>query len=144
MSAPSGGNPNAPAVLRRPGPSLLVRVVWFLVVGWWLGGVASAVAWALNATVVGLPVGLWIINRLPTLITLRPQQADLLVVDGALVPAVAQRPFIVRAVWFLLVGWWLSGLWMGAAYALVLSVVGMPLAFWMYGRIGAVTTLFRS
>ena len=33
---------------------------------------------------------------------------------------------------------------MAAAYALVLTVVGMPLAFWMYGRIGAVTTLFRS
>jgi hypothetical protein len=30
------------------------------------------------------------------------------------------------------------------AYALLLTFVGMPAAFWMYGRIGAVTTLYRT
>ena len=35
-----------------------------------------------------------------------------------------QAPFLIRALWFLLVGWWLSGIWAGIA---------LP----------AVTTLFR-
>jgi uncharacterized membrane protein YccF (DUF307 family) len=43
-------------------PNLVLRVIWFLVVGWWLTGVLSVVAWALNATIIGLPLGLWIIN----------------------------------------------------------------------------------
>lgn len=125
-------------------PNLLLRVSWFVLVGWWLGGILSGVAWFLNATVVGLPVGLWLINRLPTFVTLRPQERRWMVVDVRLSPATVQRPWLLRACWFLLVGWWLSGVWIAVAYVLLVSVVGMPVAFVMYGRIGAVTTLYRS
>lgn len=130
--------------IAEDGPNLLLRLVWFVLVGWWLGGILSGVAWFLNATVIGLPAGLWLINRLPTFITLRPQERRWIVVDGTLSPAVGQRPWPLRAVWFLVVGWWLSGVWMAVAYLMLVSIVGMPIAFWMYGRIGAVTTLFRS
>ncbi|MCD6028515.1 MAG: hypothetical protein K0S78_689, partial [Thermomicrobiales bacterium] len=41
-------------------PNLILRVIWFVLVGWWLTGILSAAAWALNATVIGLPLGLWI------------------------------------------------------------------------------------
>ena len=126
------------------GPHLLLRVLWFVLVGWWLGGILSAVAWFLNATIIGLPLGLWLINRLPTFITLRPQEQTWRIDGGFAVRATEQRPFLVRALYFLLIGWWLSGIWMAAAYLALLSIVGLPLAFWMYGRIGAVTTLYRS
>jgi uncharacterized membrane protein YccF (DUF307 family) len=139
VSAPAG-----PVVIDRPPPNLILRVVWFILIGWWLGGILSAVAWALNATIVLMPLGLWLINRLPTFITLRPQEQRFEVVGGDLVPATRQRPFLLRAVYFLLIGWWFSGLWMAVAYVLVLTVIGIPLAFWMYGRVGAVTTLYRS
>jgi uncharacterized membrane protein YccF (DUF307 family) len=139
VSAPAG-----PVVIDRPPPNLILRVVWFILIGWWLGGILSAVAWALNATIVLMPLGLWLINRLPTFITLRPQEQRFEVVGGDLVPATRQRPLLLRAVYFLLIGWWFSGLWMAVAYVLVLTVVGIPLAFWMYGRVGAVTTLYRS
>ena len=125
-------------------PNLLLRVAWFVLVGWWLGGILSGVAWFLNATVIGLPAGLWLINRLPTFITLRPQERRWVVDGGELSSAVVQRPWPLRAVWFLLVGWWLSGVWLAVAYVMLVSIVGLPLAFWMYGRIGAVTTLYRS
>ena len=136
--------PAANPFLAEGGPNLLLRLVWFVLVGWWLGGILTAVAWFLNATIVGLPLGLWLINRLPTFITLRPQERRWVVVEGALAPVVRQRPFLVRALWYLLVGWWLSGIWLAVAYVLLVSIVGLPVAFWMYGRIGAVTTLFRS
>ena len=125
-------------------PNLIPRVIWFLLVGWWLTGVLSVVAWALNATIIGLPLGLWVINRLPLAATLRPPSSRYIVDDGTLRPAVAQHPFLLRAIYFLLIGWWLSGLWMAVAYVLLLTIVGMPAAFWMYGRIGAVTTLYRT
>jgi uncharacterized membrane protein YccF (DUF307 family) len=125
-------------------PNLVLRVIWFLLVGWWLAGILSVVAWALNATIVGLPLGLWIINRLPLAATLRPASTRYRVDDGTLRSAVTQHPFLLRVIYFVLIGWWLSGMWMIVAYALLLTVVGMPAAFWMYGRIGAVTTLYRT
>ena len=125
-------------------PNLILRVIWFVLVGWWLAGILSAFAWALNATVIGLPIGLWIINRLPLAATLRPTDSLYWVDAGILRPGKAQHPLLLRAIYFLLIGWWLSGLWMVVAYALLLTIIGMPLAFWMYGRIGAVTTLYRT
>jgi uncharacterized membrane protein YccF (DUF307 family) len=127
----------------RP-PNLLLRIVWFILVGWWLTGILSAAAWALNATIIGLPLGLWIINRLPFVATLRPIESFYQIENGVVISGVEQRPFLIRAIYFLLVGWWLSGLWMAVAYVLLISVIGLPFAFWMYGRIGAVTTLFRT
>ena len=44
---------------------------------------------------------------------------------------------------FVLIGWWFSGVWMAVAYVLLLTIIGIPGAFWMYNRIGAVTTLHR-
>lgn len=135
-------HPSVPFAER--GPNLLLRVAWFILVGWWLGGILSVAAWFLNATIIGLPLGLWLINRLPTFITLRPQERRWIVDDGRLTAGVVQRPWPIRAVWFVLVGWWLSGIWLAVAYVMLVSIVGLPVAFWMYGRIGAVTTLFRS
>jgi len=125
-------------------PNLLLRVLWFIFAGWWLTGILSAAAWALNASILGLPLGLWVINRLPFVATLRPVETFYRIDDGHVVSGVEQQPLLIRAVYFLLVGWWLSGLWMALAYALLISIIGLPAAFWMYGRIGAVTTLFRT
>jgi uncharacterized membrane protein YccF (DUF307 family) len=127
----------------RP-PNLILRIIWFLLVGWWLAAILSVAAWTLNATVIGLPLGLWIINRLPLAATLRPSSSQFRLEDGILRSGVDQHPFVLRAIYFVLFGWWLSGLWMLVAYALLLTIVGMPAAFWMYGRIGAVTTLYRT
>ena len=125
-------------------PSLVLRVIWFIVVGWWLTGILSVVAWALNATLIGLPFGLWIINRLPLAATLRPASSHYRVDNGVLRSGTEQHAFVLRAIYFVLIGWWFSGLWMVVAYALLLTIIGMPAAFWMYGRIGAITTLYRT
>ena len=106
-------------------------------------------AWALNVTIIGLPLGLWILNRIPTVMTLRSMRRDLMVdrrADGREIVRVSDRPqasLLVRAIWFLLIGWWLSGLWAAAAYVAAVTIVGLPIAFWMYNRLPAVTTLFR-
>ncbi len=130
-------------------PSLVLRVLWFVFVGFWLGGIVTAAAWALNVTIIGLPLGLWVLNRIPTVMTLRPMRRTLTVDrggDGSEVVRVSDQPqasFLVRAVWFLLIGWWLSGLWAGAAYVAAVTIIGLPIAFWIFYRLPAVTTLFR-
>jgi len=141
---PPDFGPPEPVVVHSPTPNLLLRMIYFVLVGWWLGGLVSAFAWFLNVTIIGLPLGLWLINRLPTVITLRPQEQERRLEGDRLRLGKRQRPFLLRALYFLLIGWWFSGIWMGIAYALVISIIGIPLAFWMYGRVGAVTTLFRS
>jgi uncharacterized membrane protein YccF (DUF307 family) len=49
------GNAAQNRIVEVEPPNLILRVIWFLVVGWWLAGVLSVAAWALNATIIGLP-----------------------------------------------------------------------------------------
>lgn len=131
-------------VVQPGGPNMLVRLLYFFFVGWWLGLICSMLAWFLNITVIGLPLGLWIINRLPAIITLRAQKNQWRLEEGMLKKGKNQRSLVLRATYFILIGWWFSGLWMLASYGFILIIIGVPLAFWMLGRVGAVTTLYRS
>jgi len=118
--------------------SLAVRAVWFVFVGWWATPVVVNVAWLLNATIVGLPVGIALINLVPTVLSLaEPRSLD----DES--AGRGQRSWVVRGAYFLLVGWWLSFLWANVASVLAASVVGLPLAFWMFNRLPYVTSLYR-
>jgi uncharacterized membrane protein YccF (DUF307 family) len=126
-----------------------VRAVYFVLIGWWLTGLWSALAWALMASIIGLPIGLWMVNRLPQVLALMPARMVAVTTIGpdgqraTVVGPVAERPFLLRAVYFLLIGWWLSAIWMGAAWVCAVSIVGLPLALWLYNRVPLVMTLKR-
>jgi uncharacterized membrane protein YccF (DUF307 family) len=47
------------------------RALWFLFVGWWACAIAMFVAYVASLTVVLLPVGLMIFNRVPAVMTLQ-------------------------------------------------------------------------
>jgi uncharacterized membrane protein YccF (DUF307 family) len=119
--------------------SLLVRALWFVVVGWWATPAVVNVAWFLNATVVGIPLGIKLINLVPTVLSLR-EPRSLTEPDA---PTAGQRSLLVRGVYFLLVGWWLSWLWANVAAFLAITVLGLPVAFWMFNRLPYVTSLYR-
>lgn len=128
------------------GRSLLVRAVYFLLVGWWLTGLWLSVAWLLVVSVLLLPVGIKMINRVPFVLTLKDRRANLDVgdEDGAVVGSTAEGYSLpVRAVYFLLVGWWASGVWTGVAYGFAATVVGLPLAIWMFDQLPFVVSLYR-
>ncbi|MFB6081015.1 MAG: YccF domain-containing protein [Haloferacaceae archaeon] len=118
--------------------SLLVRALWFLVIGWWATPVVVNAAWVLMATVVLAPLGIKLVNLVPTVLTLREPRT---VVDPSHVGG--QHSLVVRAVYFLLVGWWLSFLWANLAALLAITVVGLPVAIWMFNRLPYVTSLYR-
>ncbi len=50
--------------------SLLVLVVWFVFVGWWASGIWMSVAYLFTLSVVGLPVAVWLDDRLPAVVSL--------------------------------------------------------------------------
>ena len=118
--------------------SLLVRAAYFLLVGWWLALLAIEVAWLLHVTVVGIPIGIAIINRVPYLLTLRRRRTTAIDTDGT-----SQAGVLARAVYFIFVGWWASLVWAHVAWALCVTVVGIPLGVWMFERLPYVTSLYR-
>ncbi len=61
-------------------------------------------------------------------------------------PAIVMAPpsgpgFGVRAVWFVFIGWWLTGFMIGLAYFLALTIIGLPVAFYLFNRIPIFLTL---
>ena len=54
-----------------------------------------------------------------------------------------QRSLLVRGVYFVLVGWWLSWLWANVAAFLAVTIIGLPVAYWMFNRLPYVTSLYR-
>lgn len=118
--------------------SLLTRALWFVAVGWWLTPLVVNVAWALNATVVLLPLGIKLINLVPTALSLAdPESLDADDATGG------QHSLVLRGLYFVLVGWWLSLIWANVAAFLAITIVGLPVAFWMFNRLPFVTSLYR-
>jgi uncharacterized membrane protein YccF (DUF307 family) len=118
--------------------SLVVRTLWFFAVGWWVTPLVVNLAWALTVTIVFLPLGIKLVNLVPTVLTLKeprsPSDPDL---------ARGQRSLLVRGVYFLFVGWWFGFVWANVASFLAITVVGLPVSLWMLNRLPFVTSLYR-
>jgi uncharacterized membrane protein YccF (DUF307 family) len=140
----------APAIVElKTGPSILVRAVWYVLVGWWLTGFVMALAWLLAVTIIGLPLTLYLVNRIPTVLTLRPRSQQFELVTGADGVtryeriATEQSGLLIRLLWFVLVGWWASLAWMVASYLLMLTIICIPLGLMMINRLPFVFSLHR-
>jgi len=128
--------------------SLLLRAVWFFFIGWWLSGVAITVAYVFCVTIIGLPVGFWIFNRLPLILTLRERTGTTttIVRDGVTYVVnrnVDQYPMWARALYFILIGWWFGAVYLTVAWGLCVLIITLPIGLWLFNRVGAVMTLLR-
>ena len=130
-------------------PPLLLRVIYFLLFGWWFTGVWINIAWIFNLTLIGLPVGLWMIDRVPQILTLSPMSGVMqtVVQDGRVIvvgmEGIPQLSWLVRLIYFVFVGWWFSLLWSNAAWVISATIIGLPVGIWMFHRLPGVTTLMR-
>jgi uncharacterized membrane protein YccF (DUF307 family) len=57
---------------------------------------------------------------------------------------VRQRNILLRILYFVLIGWWLSAIVMELAWFLCLTILGMPLGFWLFDKVPAVLSLHRN
>ncbi|MDX9849711.1 MAG: YccF domain-containing protein [Anaerolineaceae bacterium] len=138
------------SIRQERGPGLLIRALYFIFLGLWLGAVWTTIAWILVVTIIGLPIGLLMLNRLPQVMTLKPVRENryLIQKDGQWVLRTYTREqpsFLARALYFILIGWWFSAFWLLSAWAIsgITLGLGLPIAFWMFDRVPAITTLSR-
>ena len=143
-------NMNSSVVIdTRQNPGCLIQLLWFVVIGWWLGMLWIAVAWLFMVTIIGAPLGVMMLDKLPRVIAMRDEPHRVMVTQG---PGGMQRRevfppeinLLVRAIYFVLVGWWLSALWMAAAYLLCATIIGIPVGFWMFDRVPTLVSLKHS
>lgn len=84
-----------------------------------------------------MPLAVMMLNRVPEVMALRGE-TELLVKSWnghTVVTKVPQYNILLRALYFVLVGWWAS--------ALCMTVIGLPLGFWMFDRTPAIVSLRR-
>ena len=136
-------------IVHKSGSNLLVRFVWWLLIGWWASGIVVAIAWFALVTIIGIPVGIWLINQLPSILTLRPRTRVWTMgqdAEGRTVIRERGRPqtaWPIRGLWFVFIGWWASAIWMGLAWLIQLTIIGLPLALLMFNRTPFVASLYR-
>lgn len=135
-------------IIKDDGPSLVWRILWFVVIGWWLSFFVVTSAVLASWTIIGIPFGIWLINRIPQAATLKFDRRHVVATTVGDVTTISvwkaeQRPFWQRALWYLLVGWWLTAIALYVAWLLCLSVIGIPLAFPIFGAAGKILTLKR-
>lgn len=140
------GGPTIVIANQQSGPGFFTRAMWFVFVGWWLTGLWIALGWALLVSVIGLPIGLMMLNRVPKVLTLKPSKTTMSVTtEGAVTTisqvGIAQYRFWIRTIYFVLVGWWASLLWLVVAYLVSLTVLGIPVAFLMFDKSPFIITL---
>jgi len=101
------------SIQQERGPGLLIRALYFIFFGLWLGGVWTTLAWLLVVSIIGLPLGLLMLNRLPQVMTLKPVRENRYLVqkDGQWVMRSYTREqpsFLARTFYFILIGWWFT------------------------------------
>ena len=116
--------------------AFLGRALYFLLIGWWLAALWGLLAWLCCVSIVLLPLGTVMFNQLPKVLTLKPVDDD--PSTGRPAP---ELPWILRAAWFVFVGWWAGLLVFKVGYLLCLSIVGMPFGVWCLHRVPLAMTL---
>jgi uncharacterized membrane protein YccF (DUF307 family) len=126
--------------------NIIIRVIWFYFIGLPVGIIWLHIAWFFGITLIGLPICLWMINLAPAIMTLKQEHNfKEFKIDGKTAFFIDETSkntsFLMRAIYFLLVGWWLSLLWTEFALLASATFFFIPVGFWMINRLPFIMTL---
>jgi len=100
-------------------------------------------------SVIGLPVGLMMLNRLPMVLTLKPasQSVKISITGNATnitISGSQQTNFLLRVFYFVFVGWWAGYLWSLIAYIMFILIITIPVGVIMFNMLPAIITLRKN
>ncbi len=145
-------NVNQNVIVNAPhntAPGWLARLVYFVFIGWWLSGLCIVTSYGLMVTVIGIPLGVIVLNRLPQITSLRPRSQGTQVTTAgdstvvSFLQGAPQRNWFVRTAYFLLVGWWLVAVYLTIAWIGTVLTLGWG-ALVFYNLVPALLTLHRN
>lgn len=119
---------------------IIVRFLYFLTIGWWFGALAASLGFVLCSSIIGLPFGVMIFNRLPTFVFLR-EEGETCEYGPRHRHPVEELPFLLRIIWFFVIGWTIGMVFLTVGYVLVLTVIGIPIGLWLLNRVPKALTL---
>src|SRR5204863_6660980 len=96
---------------------LFIRALYFLFIGWWAGLIWLNMVYFFIVTIIGLPIGLIMLNRLPLVLTLKPasQSVNINITGNTtninITTGAQQTNFLLRALYFVFIGWWAGLAW---------------------------------
>jgi uncharacterized membrane protein YccF (DUF307 family) len=62
---------NGTVVHEMPQYNILLRTLWYVLVGWWLAAVWIQAAYVLCLTFILMPIGFWMFDKVPLVVSLR-------------------------------------------------------------------------
>lgn len=129
--------------------SLFARALYFISIGWWAGLIWLNIGYFFVLTIIGLPIGLMMLNRLPVVLTLRPPSQSINInITGSTtninISGVQQVNFLLRALYFIFVGWWVGFAWSWVAYMMFVFIVTIPVGAMMLNTLPAIITLRKN
>jgi uncharacterized membrane protein YccF (DUF307 family) len=88
------------------------------------------------------------INKTPYVATLKKRESLQIITQSGNDFEVTKRnpeqySLLIRLLYFVLIGWWFSLVWIVIAYFLTVVPITLPLAFWMFDRLPFITFLYR-
>ncbi len=66
MSGPDGKI----AIIRPPQINIILRIIYFILFGWWFSLIWVVIGYLICLTIIGLPIGLWMLNQTPAILSL--------------------------------------------------------------------------
>jgi len=57
-------------IIQQKNINFVVRYLYFIFIGWWIGLIAMGIAWVLGIIIIGLPLSILIMNRMGKIMTL--------------------------------------------------------------------------
>ncbi len=136
-----------PVVVEVKSYGFIIRALYFIFIGWWLGLAWSLLSWLVYATVILAPVGAHMMNRVPGLISLKARQKEIRVetgADGTTVKqeSLQQHNLLLRIIYYPF-GLIFSLITILAAWLLCCLIITMPLGIWLYGKVPWIASLHR-
>lgn len=128
---------------------LFVRALYFLFIGYWAGFIWLNIGYGLVLSVIGLPLGLMMLNRLPMVMTLKPasQSVNISITGNTTninIGGAQQVNFLLRALYFVFIGWWAGLMWSYVAYVMFVLIVTIPVGVMMFNMLPTIITLRKN